>query len=290
MFGAHSQDDFDANGGMVSGDRHASVIFEYKMPGASSASRVAMAKAWHALADHTIGTVAYNNALATILSPILSMGVNSQQPPNNTYLNQLRTNEQRSDSLWVLAEYHIETSGYLNLVHAELTPDASYQNSDEIAQYINDNEASILAGTHTVPVLSPYTGLPFKQYGFVRNPKAMFWRGSANVAISNNEARHLFSLNTCNGCHGRESDSPFHMIDPNRQANSAPTLADFVTNMDVTVIDPRDSSVQRIFNDIERRAADLDSVLNQPSIFENILNLLSRNGSHTPELSVIPVH
>jgi hypothetical protein len=80
---------------------------------------------------------------------------------------------------------------------------------------------------------------------------------STNLAV-NPEARHLFSLNTCNGCHGAETDTTFLHVNP-RSAGAVASLSAFMTGIDV--IDPVDGVTVRRFDDLGRRAADLESLL-----------------------------
>jgi len=75
--------------------------------------------------------------------------------------------------------------------------------------------------------------------------------------INNNEARHEFSLNTCNGCHGDETNTPFLHIST-RQAGAESQLSGFLEGVEVT--DPVHSSVRR-FGDLDRRATDMEALL-----------------------------
>lgn len=51
--------------------------------------------------------------------------------------------------------------------------------------------------------------------------------------INDNEARHEFSLNTCNGCHGDETNTPFLHIST-RQAGAESQLSGFLEGVEVT--------------------------------------------------------
>jgi hypothetical protein len=76
--------------------------------------------------------------------------------------------------------------------------------------------------------------------------------------ITNNDARHKLSLNTCNGCHGfAETGTSFLMVNP-REPGSPASLAGFLTG--ITVNDPV-SSEPRSFNDLQRRITDLERLV-----------------------------
>jgi len=96
-------------------------------------------------------------------------------------------------------------------VAATGTPPLSYQwqfnGSDRLARFINANEATILTETHEVPL--SFEDAPFQGGAIFNNID--FWSAPA---IVNPEARHKFSLNTCNGCHGGETNTAFLHIFP----------------------------------------------------------------------------
>jgi hypothetical protein len=75
--------------------------------------------------------------------------------------------------------------------------------------------------------------------------------------VFNNEARHKFSLNTCNGCHGAETQTSFLQVFP-RFPGSESELSGFMTGIDV--FDPFTGQPRRL-NDLARRNADLKAVV-----------------------------
>jgi hypothetical protein len=75
--------------------------------------------------------------------------------------------------------------------------------------------------------------------------------------VTNNEARHKFSLNTCNGCHGAETNTRFLQVNP-RDPGQASILSGFLTG--VTVFDPV-TRQQRQLNELGRRRQLLESVV-----------------------------
>jgi hypothetical protein len=80
------------------------------------------------------------------------------------------------------------------------------------------------------------------------------WNG---IGVFNNEARHKFSLNTCNGCHGGETNTGFLQVSP-RSPGQESFLSGFMTGTDV--FDPFSGQVRRL-NDLGRRNADLKALV-----------------------------
>jgi hypothetical protein len=119
-----------------------------------------------------------------------------------------------------------------------------------VADFVNQNEATILTQLHTVP--PTFEGQPF-QAGSSINP-IVFWSAPG---IANNDARQLFSLNTCNGCHGAETNTKFLHIAPRFQGQES-QLSGFLTG--ITLPDPV-SGVTRTFNDLAARKADLTGMV-----------------------------
>jgi len=115
-------------------------------------------------------------------------------------------------------------------------------------------------------------------------PKPFHWDGTedgnTSTLIKNDIARFNFSLNTCWGCHGGETQTGFTHVDPVFYGHEA-TLSGFVTgtagtggavdfdndpsNALMSVKDPalRPSTAPNIraFNEINRRARDLSAVV-----------------------------
>jgi hypothetical protein len=83
--------------------------------------------------------------------------------------------------------------------------------------------------------------------------------------ITNREARHKVALQTCNGCHFHETDLDtiaggqqfFHILP---STNAPAPLSGFMTGIDVA--DPFAGAPVRHFDELERRATDLDALVN----------------------------
>jgi hypothetical protein len=226
------------------------VILEYRLPATTEADVLAWAKRWHDLGALPLGSASYNQALQLVTERFAGRNAEPGRP-NGSALSQLRTNEIALSFPWELREFTLSpTTGLFRQDTVKLTPDNSFMGSAALASFINQNQSAILAQTHDVP--ATFNGAPFLGAA-VRN-NLDFWTASG---INNNDARHLFSLNTCNGCHGREAGIPdFLQIRP-RSAGSEATLSGFLTG---TVITDPVSSQQRTLNDLQRRADDLKAL------------------------------
>jgi hypothetical protein len=225
------------------------LIVEYNLPATTDADVLTWANRWHALSSHPFPSEEYNAALQAITDQFAARGVGPG--PNGSALAQLRTNEIALSFEWELREFHLDpSSGFLAQAGTALTPDLSLNFSPLVADYVNQNEPTILQQLHVVP--QTFEGQPFLA-GSSINP-ITFWSAPG---INNNDARQLFSLNTCNGCHGQETGTGFLHIAP-RFPGQESQLSGFLTG--ITVPDPV-SGVPRSFGDLAARKADLTSLV-----------------------------
>ncbi|MEP7231526.1 MAG: choice-of-anchor X domain-containing protein [Ginsengibacter sp.] len=273
------------------------VILEYGIPIHDCDALKAYAQQWVNLKTLTPGTPAYNNALQAITDQFTAAGAGAPRP-NGSSINQVRTNELAIGSPWELREFTIdkatntlvestvtkEPAKVFNRLAVNIPPISSTEEGNNLAMlanYINTHEASVINNTNTIPLAigaknflggKAHTELP-----------THFWDGSAAPGpgfINSDEARHVFSLNTCSGCHGGEgvAQAPlpgFLHIVP--QAFGLPaTLSAFLMG-DASdpeglfrVKDPAGrpsgAATERGFNDLERRAQDLESFVSVPCL------------------------
>jgi hypothetical protein len=98
-----------------------------------------------------------------------------------------------------------------------------------------------------------FEGFPFQAGSSFNVLEA--WRAPG---IANPEARHLFSLGTCNGCHGfGETGTEFLHVSP--RAPGAPSgLSGFLRGL--ALADPVTGEI-RTFNDLQRRKLDLERLV-----------------------------
>jgi hypothetical protein len=224
------------------------VILEYNLP-LEVMTAAEWADAWHALGAFAPSSSAYRIALQGITDAFAGPGAMPERP-NGSAISQVRTNEIHLNSPWELREFTVASGGALRMRTVALTPRSGLNGNTRLAAFINQNTEAILAGTHTVPLV--FDGIRFRGARVTNNID--FWTAPG---IANNEARHLFSLNTCNGCHGAETNTAFLHVNP-RSSGQVASLSGFLTGIEVT--DPVDGST-RTFDDLARRADDLESLL-----------------------------
>ncbi len=229
------------------------VIFEYEQSATDRAALRGWAQQWHALGTQAFGP-GYNTALQQITDRF--SGANkAPAKPNGSPLNQIRTNEIALTSPWELREFHIVGS-QLQEVPAAQSPDNSLQNTPRLAKFVNDNEADILDRNFTIP--AQFDGAAF-QAGSSLVPFGFFWRAPA---VANNEARHIVSFTSCNGCHHRETNTTSFLHVAPRAAAAEAALSGFLTG--VTVTDPIAPATSRTFNDLAERAENLKLLAGEP--------------------------
>jgi hypothetical protein len=226
------------------------VILEYMLPASTPADVLDWANSWHALGVLPFPSEAYNSALQALTERFTARNA-APGRPNGSALSQLRTNEIALDVPWELREFTISPStGFLQQSTVKLTPDQGFDQSPTLASFVNANEADILLEKHTVPEL--FAENPFLGGSSFNNLTA--WSAPG---IVNNEARHHFSLNTCNGCHGAaETGTGFLHVAP-RSPGFEAQLSGFMTG--TTVPDPV-TGASRTFNDLGRRKVDLEGL------------------------------
>jgi len=280
------------------------IIFEYGVPKKSCSALKAFATQWYNLKNETPGSAAYNSQLEVITDQFSKCGT-SPSRPNQSSLNQLRTNEVSllgTAQPWELREFVIDDATHrFKQTTVKQEPAKKYNakvnNADvqRLVRYINSNEAAILANTYVIPdqfesvgFLGGKSHTRFRPVGnFASASKdPHHWNGLGSATptafITNDDARQNFSLNTCSGCHGGETQAAFTMIDPAEYGREA-ELAGFLTGTpgrSVGGFAPRDldgangimnvpdpagrasDNNRRKFSDLQRRADDLQTFVN----------------------------
>jgi hypothetical protein len=248
VFGVNSQFGFPQN---------FTVILEYHLVASTQDDVMAWANRWHALSSHPFPSEEYNAALEDITKRFTEHGMEPARA-NGSALDELRTNENVLSPFgeWELRGFALSsTSGFFDEVTVKETPNLMFNNTPELADLINANAAAIKAvipgaNGHTIP--ETLNGAPFLG-GSVFND-LIFWNAPG---IIDPDARFHMSLNTCNGCHGPETNTGFLMISP-RFPGSEAFLSGFITG--TTVFDPFSGQV-RTLNDLGRRRLDLTSLV-----------------------------
>lgn len=210
----------------------------------------------------------YNAALQAITDQFTS-AAKGAATANQNPLNQLRTNEALNRAPWELREFVLDRStGLFKPTTVKKTPQFKFQNSEVLASFIRENYPSIMGdGDYEVPEF--YKGQAF---GTALAPTptgatALGW----NAPNTELNARRAFSLNTCSGCHHKETNPAgtffFTHVRP-RSSDTASVLSVFLTGKDAsgnpaTATDPV-SNTAVYYNDLERRAIYLDAVVTNP--------------------------
>ncbi len=229
----------------------ATLILEYKLPAATEQDVLDWMQSFHALGALRPGE-RYNAALQAITDRFTGRGVRPGHP-NGSAINVVRTNEIAfsDNDIWQFRQFELSPqTGRLQPVTVSLTPDGAFNNTATLASYINANQAAIIAETHTVPLV--FDGQPFAAGAIFNDLTTWFAPG-----VDNN-ARHHFALNTCNGCHSTaETGTAFLQVTPREPHNEA-ILSSFLTGG--SVADPV-TQLGRSFDDLGRRKLDLEAIV-----------------------------
>ena len=227
------------------------VILEYGVPISGCLAVHNYASKWMALGDIALGNAAFNPALQTVTDIFTAAGAGGSKP-NGSAINQVRTNEVALGSPWDLREFRVDPGTHqLGIVMPVKQPHKGLMNQAVIDQIITDNETAILNGTFPFPDLFPGT-TPFRG-GQAENTLAA-WRGAANDPVHSN-ARHQFSLDTCNACHGGETNDQFLHI-TNRAQGATAGLSLFLLG-DGTLSSPSTHAFPDPFTGTTRSMGDL---------------------------------
>lgn len=254
-----------------------SVIFEYKDTPRTCSERKERAKDWLALCDHTLGSVAYNDALQGITDDVTVKG----------RLNQLRTNDVAMGAQWQMREFVIETDvgspekGQLVPDTLKQSPSDSHNGTTLLRDWVNDNENALLRESHTVPL--EYSSTPFRASHTNYLPSTHFDIPDAHNA----NARRNMSFNTCAGCHAAEALDPglgesFYHVDPRTPMGQEAKLSRFMTGTETTapfsaIEDPGEDLPDRHFDDLTRRGEIVQSLaLNHCGFVAHLPFLLSQ--------------
>jgi hypothetical protein len=225
------------------------VILEYHLPGGRPEEFQRWARDWHELGRLGLSHPDYNAKLQAVTDRFTKSFVAPGRFLGSS-ISQVRTNENALEFEWELREFHFGPEG-LAPAHVGLTPVIFHDNSPLLADYILQNRPAILAETHSVPEF--FQGQPFL-WASALTPGNFFWRAPG----VDPEARHKFSLNTCNGCHAGETQTPFLHVgirNPGQQA----FLSRFLVSPGPTP-DPL-TGAPRVFNDLGRRRQDLQALV-----------------------------
>jgi hypothetical protein len=233
------------------------VIVEYTLPAKTTQDVLNWANRWHALSSHPFPSEEYNAALEAITRSFTDRGA-APGNVNGSALAELRTNEIALSgfSRWELRGFVLSSAtGFFDETTVKETPDLSFNGTSTLADFVNQNAAAIKA---VVPgAMAGTVPLQFEGQHFLGGSNfndLVRWNASG---ITDPDARFSQSLNTCNGCHGPETNTFFLMITP-RSPGSEAILSPFLTG--TTVQDPF-SGQSRTLSDLGRRKVDLTGLV-----------------------------
>jgi hypothetical protein len=235
------------------------IILEYNLPAQTPDDVQSWANRWHALSSHPFPSEEYNAALEAVTRGFTDRGA-MPSGVNGSALNEFRVNEFALSgfSEWELRSYLLDpTTGFFSETTVKETPDINFNGTSTLADFINENGPAIKAeipGANDNTVPATFEGTSFLA-GRALNP---FFAWSAPGVIDP-DARFHMSTNTCNGCHGPDTNTPnFQMISARSFVGGEAILAPFLTG--TTVFDEFSGQV-RTLNDLGRRKTDLTSLV-----------------------------
>ncbi|NPC68580.1 hypothetical protein HPP05_02320 [Corallococcus exiguus] len=203
------------------------VIFEYGVPGEGCAPVVAWARQWALLGTFTSFNAAYKAQLTQMTQNVVLRG-RAPGKGNANALNQIRTNEVALAFPWEMREFRLAdehpvtgkdkpSNGPLRVHTMALTPDDATHDSQtdpDIDTFVRTQVKNGVEQPVTVPtrctahftVPRTLNGRPFLGANALVAPPT-HWEGFSVVPSDATEvcARKEFSLNTCNGCHFKDT-------------------------------------------------------------------------------------
>lgn len=227
------------------------LIFEYDLPLTKEQDVQWWAEAWHQLGSQPFPSQQFNLALQRVTDRFI--GGEGYRPS----LSAIRTNEAALNMTWELREFKVFPDGSIKQVPVHLTPDGRFiRDSELLAEFVNEHDQKIAGDDYSLPLR--VNGESFAGGSAINNLKA--WTATT---IQDPEARHKFSLNTCNGCHGSaETHTEFLHISPRKRHQEA-ILSAFLRG--IAVLDPV-SGERRVLNELGRRKAELEKLVCDRSI------------------------
>src|SRR5262249_43841653 len=186
----------------------------------------AWARDWASLSDLDFADVRYGAELERLTRPLITSDPAIPRA-NHSWLDQLRTNEADlgTDGVWEMREFRIDARrGMLRQEALSMTPRGDLNSTPTLGRFLASITRPLQQRDYVVPRSLP-SGGPLLG-GVARLPNAdVFWDAPN---YTDRAARHFFALNTCTGCHGRETSTPFVHIEPRTGA-----LSDFLDRITV---------------------------------------------------------
>lgn len=177
------------------------IIIEYELPANSFQDLQRWAQDWHALGKMKLGSREYNHHLAMLTRRFTDRGRGVGRP-NESSLNQIRTNDVALATPWELREWVIDgATGLLKPGSVAETPDfVTLNNTPELADLLNENAESILGGSFRLPMELAAGSAPAGPFFDLRsslNPATLefnFAAAEATAAVGAMNEQFLLSL------------------------------------------------------------------------------------------------
>jgi hypothetical protein len=149
-----------------------------------------------------------------------------------------------------MREFRIDPrKGVLRQAPLTMTPRGDLNSTPALGRFLASITGPLHQHDYQVPKRLPSGPL---LGGVARLPNAEVFWDAPNY--TDKSSRHFFSLNTCTGCHGRETNTPFVHIDPRTGA-----LSNFLSG--TVVADPKDPSIVHPFAELESRREALEVLI-----------------------------
>ena len=240
------------------------IIFEYKLvelPDPQVGDRKPVGPAqwaneWHTLGSIEPGEPEFANRLEQITRKFTHRA-ESRKP----VLGQLRTSEGAFGTGREFRQYSLEGSS-LRLAPLTQTPAPAFLKARSVeqrllGQFLHDQNEFILAGLHNLPASLPgrRESVPLIAASATTPPEEPGFHWDAGRSVSR-EARRIFSLNTCTGCHAGETGCPDGLHIHTRSRGEESLTSDFLRiGAPLRVNDPAVRGSKIEFREMEDRAA-----------------------------------
>ncbi|WP_044196592.1 hypothetical protein [Hyalangium minutum] len=249
------------------------VILEYQVPVTTCTQARTWGQKWVSLTSQVPGSSAYNSLLESLTQQVVLRNAMPSRP-NGSAINQVRSNENWLSPIWEEREFQLYFSGanpsefFTGLAPGNLaghttaqTPHDSLNALPVLDSYVNAATCpNVAASNFTIPLQWP-ASTHFKGANpQIPSVSTTFWQlnnpASITPAGCGTPARYRLSLNTCNGCHARETNTPFTHI------NQFGGLSPLLTSSPLVVNEPL-TGIPHTYNEPVRRAQVLDQLANQ---------------------------
>jgi hypothetical protein len=230
-----------------------SVIFEFRVHKCNCEGVRDWAKLWINLFNFVPGSATYNTRLENITEQFVKANSNPARP-NGSAIGQVRGNEIALASPWELREFQLSQFPFAATLNEKTVNDTAIDSFNNTATFKNWVVGLNVAAPARVPLI--FQTLNFEGSNPQMPSPGFFWNAPGLVAANNNQ-RFTASLNSCNGCHARETNTAFVHVNPSTPINTPAALSLFLTGE--TVNDPVFGN-PRDFDDLARREVDIQQV------------------------------